>query len=153
MLFSALRCLLIELNDGMYGGPIRTGILRELADSGNDVGVLVEHYPIPAELQHQLQLLLQIRHEILHPSHRPSGEKSNTPAYLQPLRDERLLQSTEQESDHIWLAQLQSHKLFTWAFETVRYTVDILIRDHAMTGLASDGLQASYSEYETLDET
>lgn len=154
VLFSALRCLLIELNDGMYGGAMnRANILRELAKPGNDITVILKHYPIPPELRHRLQLLLQIRHELTHPSHRPTGERSNTPVYLQPLRDERLLQSTEQESDHIWLAQLQSHKLFTWAFETMRDTVDILIREHAITGLASDGLRASYSEYETLDET
>ena len=73
------------------------------------------------------------------------------PAYLQPLRDGRLLQSTGHESDYLWIAQLQSHRLFTWAFETVRETVDVLLVNHGVTGFAADGIRASYSEYETLD--
>ncbi len=152
VLFSALRCLLIELNDGMHGaGVTRPDVLRDLAHSSSDVSVILAHYAIPDLLRERLNLLVQVRHEIVHPSHRPSGEPNNTPAYLRYLRDARLLQSTEKEVDYPWLAQLQSHRLFRWTFEVIQDTVDALLCEHDVTGLPADGLRGSYSRYEKLD--
>jgi len=154
ILFSALRCLLIELNADIYlTGRANPGVLAELAKSSNDVKVILKHYSIPTELRDRLKLLVQVRHEILHPAHRPSGDAGNTPAYLEPLRRAQLLQSTGGDSDYIWLDQLKSHRLFSWGFRTVKQTVAILVEAHQLPPFKAAGLIASYSDYETPDAT
>ncbi len=144
MLFSALRCLLIELNSGMWGEP-HQAVLDDLAERFNDVKPIVKHYPIPEDLQRHLGLLLQVRHEILHPAHRPGGEADNTPGYLRPLRELKVLQSTGEETDYPWISQLKSHRLFEWSFETIRSTVDLLLREHHVEPSQARDLMASYS--------
>ncbi|MBI3045225.1 MAG: hypothetical protein HYY78_20620 [Betaproteobacteria bacterium] len=152
LLFSALRCLLIELNAGMHtASPPRQQVLTDLASSPNDIKVILSHYSVPTDLQRRLELLVEVRHEIVHPAHRPGSDKHNTPAYLAPLRSAGLLQSTGSDSDYIWIGQLQSHKLFRWAFETVKLTVEILLTAHGVRGFMGDGLRASYSKYERFD--
>ena len=153
MLFSALRCLLIELHSGMLNATrCDAAVLTKFAESANDVRVIIECYPtLPVDLRENLQLLLDVRHEIVHPAHRPGPEKDNTPTYLSSLRKAGLLQSTDVEIDYIWLSQLQSHRLFRWAFDTIRGTVDVLLRAHNVPSFVTDGILASYSRYETVD--
>lgn len=148
MLFSALRCLLIELNAGMHGGSPKNGeILADLADLPNDIEVVLKHYPVSPDLRQKLLLLGEVRNEIIHPAHRPGAEKNGTPTYLKPLRDLGLLQSTGRDTDYIWISQLQSHKLLTWAFATVGATVEILLSTHGIPAFMADGLRTSYSRY------
>lgn len=148
LLFSALRCLLIELNAGIYTASAERPLeLAKLAKSGNDISFIVEHYPIPVDLRKKLELLLQVRHEITHPAHRPSSERNNTPLYLLPLREAGLLNSTGGEIDYIWIDQLKSHKLFEWAFVTLKATVDVLICEHDVKGLIADGLRLPYDHH------
>lgn len=153
ILFSALRCLLIELNAGMLTGsrPNETN-LAKLAESANDVHAIAECYPrFPIEIREKLELLLHVRHEIVHPAHRPGSEKNNTPEYLDPLRKADLLQRTGKDIDCIWLGQLQSHRLFRWAFDIVRSTVEALLRLHDVrSDVVAEILQA-YSRYQTID--
>lgn len=152
MLLSALRCLLIELNANIYlTGRADQTLLAELADSSNDIKFILNHYPIPLQLRDRLELLLQVRHEILHPAHRPIEDAGNTPAYLEPLRKDKLLQSTGSNTDYIWLEQLKSHRLFRWAFETIKETVAVLVQAHKLPAFAAEGLIASYSDYEAAD--
>lgn len=154
ILFSALRCLLIELNADIHlTGRANPGFLAKVAKSSNDVKIILDHYSIPPELRDRLELLVQVRHEILHPAHRPSGDAGNTPAYLEPLRQAQLLQSTSSDSDYIWLEQLKSHRLFSWRFETVKQTVAILVEAHQLPPFKAAGLITSYSDYETPDAT
>ena len=146
ILFSALRCLLIELNADIYHtGRANQDVLEKLAKSANDIEVIFKHYSIPTELHDRLELLVQVRHEILHPAHRPSGDVRNTPAYLAPLRWAKLLQSTGVKSDYIWLDQLRSHRLFSWGFKTVKQTVAILLETHQLPPSEAAKLIASYS--------
>lgn len=153
ILFSALRCLLIELNDGMItGSPPNKTNLAKLAESANDVHAIAECYPtFPVELREKLELLFQLRHEIAHPAHRPGPEKNNTPEYFDPLRKAGLLQSTGKDIDCVWLGQLQSHRLFRWAFDIVRNTVDALLCLHNVPSDVVAGILQSYSRYETID--
>lgn len=150
-LFSALRCLLIELNGGMYGELPRQAVLEALARAPNDVTVILAHYSVPEGLKNQLSLLLQVRNEIVHPAHLPGGDESNTPAYLEPLRAAGLLQSTGAAADYTWIAQLQSHRLFRWAFVTIRQTVKLLLMSHSLSELSANGLAYSYTAYERID--
>ena len=146
ILLSALRCLLIELNADIYHtGRANQDVLEELAKSANDIEVIFKHYSIPTELHDRLELLVQVRHEILHPAHRPSGDVRNTPAYLAPLRRAKLLQSTGVKNDYIWLDQLRSHRLFSWGFNTVKQTVAILHKAHQLPPFEASKLLASYS--------
>lgn len=153
ILFSALSCLLIELNAGMLTSsrPNETN-LAKLAESVNDVHAIAECYPrFPAEIREKLKLLLHVRHEIVHPAHRSGCEKNNTPEYLDPLRKAGLLQSTGEDIDYIWLGQLQSHRLFRWAFDIVRSTVDALLRLHNVPSDVVAGILQAYSRYQTID--
>ena len=150
-LFSALRCLLIELNGGMYGELPRQDVLDELALASNDVRVIFTHYAVPDGLRTQLSLLLDVRNEIVHPAHSPGGDDRNTPAYLEPLRASGLLQSTGDAADYTWISQLQSHRLFRWGFATVRETVGHLLANHSVSDLSAEGLGYSYAVYERID--
>ena len=152
MLLSALRCLLIELNAGMYSGSrSNTDVLADLASTSNDIKFVLEHYAVSAELKEQLQILFEVRNEIIHPAHRPAAERNNTPTYLSSLQQVGLLQSTGADTDYIWISQLQSHKLFTWAFTTISSTVDILLRAHQVPEFIANGLRESYSRYANGD--
>lgn len=151
-LFSALRCLLIELNAGTWsgrGGDAQT--MQALANSANDVQFILKHYAVSVELNERLSLLYEVRNEIVHPAHRASGERNNTPAYLAPLRDVGLLQSTGTDTDYIWIAQLQSHALFRWAFATIQSVVDVLLNAHQVAPLTAVGLRESYARYAVHD--
>lgn len=146
-LLSAVRCLLIEVNTPMYGIAGNAGRLNEIAGEQNEINIILAHYPIPPHLRDDLELLVQVRNEIAHPSHRPGGEQNNSPAYLKPLRDAGLLQSTGAETDYIWLSQLQSHRLFIWAFEVIESTVSIILNEHGLEQSIVQGLLASYTRY------
>jgi hypothetical protein len=150
-LFSALRCLLIELNAGLFGDEVRESILEELASTSNDIHVMVRLYPIPGELRRNLEILVQLRHEIVHPAHRPGPEPNNTPEYMSSLREAGLLQSTGKETDYTWISQLQSHRLFRWAFEVIRDTVVVLMQAHDVNDWIASWFVSTYSKYLTVD--
>jgi hypothetical protein len=42
------------------------------------------------------------------------------------------------------MEQLQSHRLFVWAFQTIAGVVDALIRDHGLPSYVAEGLRTSY---------
>jgi hypothetical protein len=154
VLFSALRCLLIELDSGMYGGRFcrRPDVVAALADGGFDTRVILSKYPVGSDLGERLELLTEVRHEIVHPSPRPGSQRNNTPSTLMTLRRQGLLQSTGSDVDYVWIAQLQSHKLFRWAFGTVNDVVDVLLIEHQIDRhLIGAGLRESYACYQQID--
>src|SRR5882724_1971050 len=88
MLFSALHCLLVEIHSGLYTGELPDSAkLSELARA-DDIPFITKYHPLPNDLLEKLELLWQVRHEIVHPSPRPSGETNNTQSYLVRLRQE-----------------------------------------------------------------
>jgi len=147
MLFSAMRCLLIELNAGLYGTASNQDVLKELQGRNFDSVVVVRSYRLPSVLRKRLHLLTQVRHEIIHPAHRPGRDRNNTPAYLKTLRRQSLLQSTERASDYIWIEQLKSHRLFRWGFETMALTARAVLAHHTISDLALEGLTVSWSRF------
>lgn len=153
MLWSALRCLLVELNAGLYlwnFGRENQVRLEALSKSVNDVDFICAQYVLPPSLSDDLRLLLEVRHEILHPASRPGPDANHTPGYLQSLRNRDLLQRTGKEIDFTWIAQLQSHRLFRWAFETIAATVEVLLLEHRVPEDEMPLLQ-SYHRYLEID--
>lgn len=145
MLLSGLRCLVIELcADVALTGEQNRALLKELAATSSELRVILNHYSLSPELRERLELLVQVRHEILHPAHRPGGDRGNAPRCLLALRDTNLLESTGGDTDYIWLDQLKSHRLFEWAFETVARTVDLLLDHHQLAGVVADGIRQSW---------
>jgi hypothetical protein len=150
MLLAGVRCLLIELAAGLFGSPPDRSRLRKLARSDNEIEYALSHYPVPGPLAKDMRLLVQLRHEILHPSHRPAGTPHNTPSYLEDLRQRNLLQSTGNVPDFIWIDQLKSHRLFQWACITVEEVVAILLTAHSVTTDTAEGLRGSYRAFRTV---
>lgn len=149
MLFSAFRCLLIEVNAMSEASDRKQEILKKLADSVNDISVFANSCQPADDLRHDLELLYEVRNEIVHPSHLPAGTPLNTPNYLAALRDRGLLQSSGRtDSDYIWLDQLQSHRLFRWAFEVIEAAAIAALKD-APSWMA-EGYRESYSQYKDI---
>ncbi len=150
MLFSALRCLLVELNMGMHSQKqiVSSG---NIATSANDVYLIVNNYKLPKDLKEELRYLAEIRNEIIHPSHMPTGTDDNTPLYLNIVKEKGLLQSTGGSSDYTWISQLQSHKLFQWAFEIIASTTDLLLKQHEVSKYIHDGISESYGRFRSVD--
>jgi hypothetical protein len=114
MLLTSVRCLVIEY--ASYP-PADLAMLEALTE-GNDFMAILSKYKIEDPLRSEALLMQELRHEILHPAHRPSGTRDNLPDYLRTLKQRGLLQSTGRaDSDYIFLSQLQSHRLFEWAWQ------------------------------------
>ncbi len=112
MLFSALRCLMIEY-ESFY--PPDRAVLKVLTEP-NDFSKMLDHYKVTGQLLQEANLLNEIRNEIVHPAHLPTGTSDNWPEYLQEIKQMGLLQSTGKvEVDYDFFAQMSSHKLFSWA--------------------------------------
>lgn len=149
ILFSAFRCLLIELNAGIGSSDRKLAILKKLSDSPNDISVFVGTYQPADGLRHDLELLYEIRNEIIHPSHLPTGTPLNTPDYLSALRERDLLQSAGRpDSDYIWVSQLQSHRLFHWSFEVIEAAVIVALKD--TPSWMAESYRESYGRYKGI---
>jgi hypothetical protein len=119
MLLSSLRCLAVEYASFL---PFDADALDELA-APDDFGKMLTRYRVEEPLRSEALLLQEVRNEIIHPVHRPTGTPDNCPDYLRPLKSQGLLQSTGKvNSDYIFLSQLQSHRLLKWA---CRVTCDL----------------------------
>ncbi len=154
VLFSALRALLIECNSGMFGKPPgdSEAALQKL-DGRNEVEFIRERYGLSREVMEHLALLYEVRNEIVHPAHRPAGTRSNTPAYMEPLRRLGVLQSTGAESaaDYTWSAQLQSHRLFRWANEQIAHVAATVIDAHHANAELAQMHKATYFRFNAPD--
>lgn len=144
MLFSALRCLLIELNTGLLCNSVQVPA-SQLANSPNDIETILKYYDIDDCLAEDLRSLVEIRHEVIHPSHRPTGTPDKMPVHFGRLRELKLLQVCEPDGYYNWPSQLQSHRLFEWAFATIKHTVVVLLKAHNVDDERADGIAISYS--------
>lgn len=149
MLLSALRCLLIELNSDMYSN-VKILCLDDLANSANDIKLVINNYDLSDSLKEDLMVFVELRNEIIHPSHKPTDTNNNTPSYLSSIRDKGLLQSTGEASDYVWISQLQSHRLFEWSFGRIADTVKLLLCKHKVQEDISKGIYESYIKYQRV---
>ncbi len=124
--------MLIEANSGIYGLGRDQEALKELADAMNELPFLAnKKYHLTEEQNSHLSLLYEARNEIVHPSHMPAGTSHGTPVNMIRLRELGLLQSTgTDKSDYTWISQLQSHRLFRWAFSAIEEVATIILKEH-----------------------
>jgi hypothetical protein len=89
---------------------------------------------------------------MIHPAHRPTGTQDQTPDYLRPLKQMGLLQTSgDPNSDYPWMAQLQSHRLFVWAFSVIEQTATALLHAHYEDKNMAREHAASYSRFRQVD--
>jgi hypothetical protein len=94
------------------------------------------HYGISNDLLEELNDLIELRNEIIHPAHATCGSSDNWPAYLSKVKQKGILNSTRDASgDYSTLAQMASHRLFQWAVSLTRRLYERVIesdRDRAV---------------------
>jgi hypothetical protein len=139
MLLSSLRCLVVEY--ASY--PPTDSPMLDALTQANDFAKILDRYLIDDPLRSESLLLQELRNEIIHPAHRPSGTPDNWPDYLRVLKDKGLLQSTgHRDSDYIFFSQLQSHHLFAWSWRVTRDIVERVLRsDPRKSQVLGDFLQ------------
>ena len=89
----------------------------------NNVREVLKLYPLPDELRRDLEALIEIRNQIVHPSPLPFG-KAAWPESLQRLRDQTVLDGNAPQSGADVLALLASHRVFEWAIERCAEMLD-----------------------------
>lgn len=82
-------------------------------------------YALPAELQTDMEVLIEIRNQIVHPSPLPFGQPE-WPASLKRLHDLKLIEGNTPESGTDALAMLGSHRVFEWAVERCAQALDLV---------------------------
>src|SRR5206468_5175226 len=131
ILLSALRAMLIEANSGMHGLGQNGNALKELGATANEGLLLAKKYGLSEEQSSRLSLLYEVRNEIVHPAHMPAGTPHGTPVGMLRLRELGLLQSTSNDNgDYTWISQVQSHRLFRWAFSVIEEVATIILKEH-----------------------
>lgn len=69
-------------------------------------------YPIPAQLRHEVEIAIEVRNEILHPSPKPF---STCPGFIAELQSAGVLDTRQVDSGTSLLALIGSHRFFQWA--------------------------------------
>jgi len=152
VLLSALRAVLIEANSGLYGRGRDAQLLERLGGNIPEGVMVCEKYQFSPEDRNKLPLLYEVRNEIIHPTHRPAGTSHNTPLGMLCIRELGLLQSTgKEDSDYIWIEQLQSHRLFRWAFLIIENVVAVVLQQHHSLEEDFSFHMQSYKRYRELD--
>jgi len=156
LLVSTLRLLLIEANAGILGLGKDLDTLKQLSQAPNEVSIVRVKYLADApSTADDFALLQEVRNEIVHPSPMPAGSPHNTPRTMLALRDRGLLQSTgKADADFVWIEQLQSHRVFRWAFITTEAIAKRVIDHHVDSNdtLALPLLLESYRRFREHDD-
>ncbi len=141
MLFSALRCLMIEYES--FPPPDRA--VLEVLTKPNDFANMLNRYKVTGQLLREAELLNGIRNEIAHPAHRPTGTPDNWPGYLREIKKMGLLQSTGgSEADYVLIAQMSSHNLLAWACRVTRDIAACILRSNSQKAETLAGFLDSY---------
>jgi len=121
MLLAALQALVVEYEYLL--NP--TG---RLAPPDINSPEFVRRYGIPDPLLDDFNDSIELRNEIIHPAHVPTGTPDNWPAYLRRVKDLGLLSTTgRSDGDYALLDQIASHRLFEWAITVVRSLYRLVI--------------------------
>jgi len=96
-------------------GPPRTGAPADI-----NTAQFVQQYGISGQLLEDLNDLIELRNEIIHPAHVPTGTPDNWPVYLTRVKTLGLLKTTGGSADYALLEQIASHRLFEWGIGVVQ---------------------------------
>jgi hypothetical protein len=152
LLLSALRAVLIECNSGVFDMNEDKLVMQRFASEPNELGILRDRYQVTGDLYDQLELMYEVRNEIVHPALRPAGTTDMTPHYLRPLKERGVLETSGDPSgDYPWFHQLQSHRLFRYAFELLEQIVQIVLPQHCPSPEMCSGYLATYSAFRAYD--
>jgi len=114
MLMAALQAFAVEYERISY--PSRMTKILDVNDQE-----FKARYGLDDALAQELDDLIELRNEIIHATHLPTGTKDNWPDYLRRVKAAGLLNSTiDSESDFVMLSQMASHRLFMWAVDVTR---------------------------------
>ena len=91
----------------------------------NPLREVLKLYPFTDELRLDLEALIEIRNQIVHPSSVPFG-KPEWPESLQRLHDRKVLDGDAPQSGTHALAFLASHRVFEWAVERCAEALDVI---------------------------
>jgi hypothetical protein len=91
----------------------------------SSVREVLKLYPLTDELRQDLEALIEIRNQIVHPSPVPFG-RPEWPESLQRLRDRKVLDGNTPQSGTYALALLASHRVFEWAVERCAEALDVV---------------------------
>lgn len=116
LLLAALHSFTIE-----YEGIGTLGSLPAELIEAPLAKLMETRYGVSGGLLEELRDLIEIRNEIIHPVPLPTGTPDNWPDYLRRVKEKgRLCTTGDPEVDYIFLAQLASHRLFSWAVEVTK---------------------------------
>jgi hypothetical protein len=121
LLLSCIRILAVEFEDtkeSLSKEGYKSHLLESLRTSrGNDIVEILEYYGASDELKINMDYLIEIRHEILHPAPFPA-EGEPLPDYLKILEGRGLLwRPPVPNFAHNLYYYFRSHRLFEWSFD------------------------------------
>ena len=112
LLLSAVKSFIIE-----YEGMLNLQPLSDALSAPGGLALLLEsRYGLSGGCLGDLQDLVEIRNEIIHPVPLPAGTPDNWPDYLRRVKQKGVLCTTgDPNADYIMFSQMASHNLFKWA--------------------------------------
>ena len=100
----------------------------------------VELYELSGELLDDFKILVELRNEIIHPAHLPTGTPDNWPDSLRAFKQRGLLNSTgDLRTDYLMLEQMKSLRMLEWALSVVGRLRSIVLNKHGQTALHQEG--------------
>jgi hypothetical protein len=130
VLLAALQALVVEyeviVNPEPSGNP----------PSDINAPEFIKRYGIAGDLLDNFNDLIELRNEVVHPAHAPTGTPDNWPAYLGRLKGLGVLETTgAADHDYALLSQIASHRLFEWAVQVVQSLYETVIRSDPQRAL------------------
>jgi hypothetical protein len=120
ILIAGVEAFLIE-HQHLLNDSSNTQTLAGIATPKEVLGL----YPLPDELRHDFEALVEIRNQVVHPSPLPFG-RPEWPDSLQRLRTQKVLDGNTPQSGADVLALLANHQVFAWAVEKCAEALDVV---------------------------
>ena len=123
LLLAAAYSFVIE-----YEGILNVGSMPANLSTGEPLVKILEGYGAASELLTELQDLVEVRNEIIHPVPLPAGTPDNWPDYLRRIKQKGLLSTTgDPAADYILMSQIASHRLFKWAVDVTKSVYSVIV--------------------------
>jgi hypothetical protein len=130
ILLSGLSATLVE-QEAIYLNQRKPDRVQMLADVNYLPEQFVQLYGLKGDLLDDLKVLVELRNEIIHPAHMPTGTPDNWPDTLRSFKAKGLLSSTgDPQSDYLMLGQMKSLRLLLWAVDVVNRLRNVVLTHH-----------------------